>query len=76
MAPLAKNRPVMWHPCVTPELGRSPGEGKGCPLQYSGLENSSDWNSSTVYGVAKMSDLKVELVAILLKVPSNNKDFK
>ena len=20
-----------------PELGRSPGEGKGCPLQYSGL---------------------------------------
>ena len=23
-----------------PGLGRSPGEGKGCPLQYSGLENS------------------------------------
>ena len=23
-------------------LGRSPGEGKGCPLQYSGLENSMD----------------------------------
>ena len=23
-----------------PELGRSPGEGKGCLLQYSGLENS------------------------------------
>ena len=23
-----------------PELGRSPGEGKGYPLQYSGLENS------------------------------------
>ena len=22
-----------------PELGRSPGEGKGCPCQYSGLEN-------------------------------------
>ena len=22
--------------------GRSPGEGKGCPLQYSGLENSTD----------------------------------
>ena len=22
-----------------PELGRSPGEGKGYPLQYSGLEN-------------------------------------
>ena len=25
-----------------PELGRSPGEGKGYPLQYSGLENSMD----------------------------------
>ena len=25
-----------------PELGRSPGEGKGYPLQYSGLGNSMD----------------------------------
>ena len=25
-----------------PELGRSTGEGKGYPLQYSGLENSMD----------------------------------
>ena len=25
-----------------PGLGRSPGEGEGCPLQYSGLENSMD----------------------------------
>ena len=25
-----------------PGLGRFPGEGKGCPLQYSGLENSMD----------------------------------
>ena len=25
-----------------PGLGRSPGEGKGYPLQYSGLENSKD----------------------------------
>ena len=31
-------------------LGRSPGEGKGYPLQYSGLENSMDY---TVHGVAK-----------------------
>ena len=31
--------------------GRSTGEGKGCPLQYSGLENSRDY---TVHGVAKM----------------------
>ena len=33
----------------TPGLGRSPGEGKGYPLQYSGLENSE----CIVYGVAK-----------------------
>ena len=30
--------------------GRSPGEGKGYPLQYSGLENSMD---CLVHGIAK-----------------------
>ena len=33
-----------------PGLGRSPGEGKGYPLQYSGLENSMDY---IVHGVTK-----------------------
>ena len=33
-----------------PVLGRSPGEGKGYPLQYSGLENSMD---CIVHGVPK-----------------------
>ena len=33
-----------------PRLGRSPGEGKGYSLQYSGLENSMD---CIVHGVAK-----------------------
>ena len=33
-----------------PGLGRSPGEGKDYPLQYSGLENSMD---SIVHGVEK-----------------------
>ena len=33
-----------------PGLGRSPGEGKGYPLQYSVLENSMDY---TLHGVAK-----------------------
>ena len=28
-----------------PGLGRSPGEGKGYPLQYSGLKNSMDYSS-------------------------------
>ena len=34
-----------------PGLGRSPGEGKDYPLQYSGLENSVD---CIVHGVAKL----------------------
>ena len=33
-----------------PRLGRSPGEGKGYPLQYYGLENSMDYID---HGVAK-----------------------
>ena len=37
-----------------PELGRSPGEGNGYPLQYSCLENSMDRGDrwATVHGVA------------------------
>ena len=35
---------------LIPGLRRSPGEGKGYPLQYSGLENSVD---SIIHGVAK-----------------------
>ena len=35
------------------ELGRSPGEGKGYPLQYSGLEDSMD---CIVHGVTKGRD--------------------
>ena len=35
---------------LIPGLGRSPGEGKGYPLQCSGLENSMDY---IVHGVAK-----------------------
>ena len=37
-------------PGSIPGLGRSPGEGKGYPLQYSGLENSM---GHIVHGVAK-----------------------
>ena len=43
---------------LIPVLGRSPGEGKGYPLQYSGLENSTD---CIVHGAAnswtQLSDL-------------------
>ena len=57
--------PVLYFPCgsagkesacnegdlgLIPGFGRSPGEGKSYPLQYSGLENSVDY---TVHGVTK-----------------------
>ena len=55
VAQLVKNLPAMPETWVRslgsiPGLGRSPGEGKGYPLQYSGLENSMD---CIVHGVAK-----------------------
>ena len=33
---------------LIPGLGRSPGEGKGYPLRYSGLENCMDYISHAV----------------------------
>ena len=59
-----------------PGLGRSPGEGKGYPLQYSGLENSM---GCIVYGVSKswtrLSDFHFPLRLIdLVSLPS--KDFQ
>ena len=60
---------------LIPGLGRSPGEGKGYPLQYSGLENSMD---SVVHGVTKsqtrlidfhfMAESEEELKSLLMKV--------
>ena len=48
---------------LIPGLGRSPREGKGYPLQYSGLENSMD---CIVHGFAKSwtrrSDFKYEFL--------------
>ena len=59
MAQQAKNPPAnagdTGDTDLIPGLGRSPGEGKGYPLQYSGLENSMDrgaWQA-TVCEVAK-----------------------
>ena len=55
-------------PGSIPGLGRSPGEGKGYPLQYSGLENSMD---CIVHGVAKsrprLSDLHFHFASALRK---------
>ena len=49
IAQLVKNPPAVRETWVL-SLGRSPGKGKGYPLQYSGLENSMD---CVVHGVAK-----------------------
>ena len=43
---------------LIPGLGRSPGEGKGYPLQYSGLENSMD---CIVHGGHKELDMTEEI---------------
>ena len=45
IAQLVKNPPAMWEtPIRSLGWGRSPGEGKGYPLQYPGQENShSPW---------------------------------
>jgi len=53
---LVKNLPAMWEPACNgsiPGFGRSSEEGKGYPLQYSGLENSMD---CIVHGVTKRQD--------------------
>ena len=51
---------------LIPGLGRSPGEGKGYPLQYSGLGNSMD---CIVHGISKsqtrLSDFHFSLFFIL-----------
>ena len=36
-------------PSSIPAFGRSPREGKGYPLQYSGLENSTDCRKDRLY---------------------------
>ena len=54
-----------------PGSGRSPGEGNGNPLQYSGLENPMDGGAwwATVHGVAKsrtrVSDITLTFSAYL-----------
>ena len=40
---------------LIPGLGRSPGEGKGYPLQYSGLENYSPWGCKELDTTERLS---------------------
>ena len=56
---MIKNLPAMQeNPGSMPELGRSPGERNGYPLQYSCLENSTDRGAwwATAFGVVKRHD--------------------
>ena len=71
IAEMVKNPPVMQEtPGWIPGLGRSPGEGIGYPLQYSGPENSVDY---IVHGVAKsrtrLSDFHFQFYYALLCSP-------
>ena len=50
VAQLVKNPPAVWETWVRSLCWEDPGGGKGCPLQYSCLENSMD---CIVHGVIK-----------------------
>ena len=67
VARLVKNPPAMQETWV-----RSLGEGKGHPLQYSGLENSTDCR---VHGVAKsrtrLSNFHISLFKMLREFPGS-----
>ena len=71
MGQLAKNPPAMQVGLI-PVLGRSPGEGKGYPLQYSGLENSMD---CIVHGVTKsqtqLSDFHFHFTSLVAQMVKN-----
>ena len=56
VAQLVKNPRAMWETWLIPGLGRSPGAGKGYPLQHSGLEKSMDF---TVHGIAELGTTEV-----------------
>ena len=53
---------------LIPGLGRSPGEGKGYPLQYSGLENSVDrgiWQATVHEVTALKTTEQVSLLSLI-----------
>ena len=58
---------------LTPDLGRSPGEGNGTPLQYSCLENSKD---RTVHGGHKELDTIERLTHCVVPEPSLTADAR
>ena len=68
VAQLVKNLPAVQETWVgdlglIPGLGRSPGEGNGYPLQYSGLENSMDcinpWGRKQLDTTERLSNIYI-----------------
>ena len=50
-----------------PGLQRSPGEGKGYPLQYSGLENSMDYiGHGVIKSRTRLSDFHLPILVIFV----------
>ena len=52
-----------------PGLGRSPGEGNGYPLQYSGLENSGRKESGTTERVSLPSSRDMDSMIVRYSEP-------
>ena len=74
VAQLVKNLPAVQEPLGSiPKSGRSPGEGKGNPFQYSCLEKSHGQNSQAetlVHGVARVGhDLATKPPPVIPKLP-------
>ena len=51
-----------------PGLGRFPGEGKGYPLQYSGLENSMDSIVHAIPSHPWLSDFLISLISLIVPI--------
>ena len=60
------------NPSLIPGLGRSPGEGKGSPHQYSGLENSMD----AIFKKKKKKELRYLLEKNRFFIYKHGKDHK
>ena len=58
---------------MIPGFGRHPGEEKGYPLQYSGLENSMD---SVVHGVAESDTIERLLLSFFTFIVWGRTSFK
>ena len=74
IAQLVKNQPVMWETGFDHLFGRSPGEGKGYPLQYSGLDNfmesqrvRCDWVTFTIIYSPTLANIWASLLAQMMK---------